>query len=592
MAPPPGDAYYNLGTYARKVTTTSPAAQTWFTRGWQWAYSFNHEEALRCFEAAVEHDPKCAMAHWGIAYSLGPNYNKAWAFFDRADLATSITKALCALTHALELAKDPANKTTAAERALITALFPRFPRWSTSTDTPSETIPADNFPIDFARLNQAYADAMRTAYREHPDDIDITALLIEALMCISPRGLWNLTTGEPSGRHTVEARQLVEAAFATGREAQHNPTLCHLYIHLMEMSPYPEIALPAADRLRRAAPDAAHLLHMPTHIDMAVGDYRRSVESNSDAIRADETYVAGCVAEGRTGAGVGGALYVAYRVHNICAKLYSALIAGQFAVSMEAVGQLEGLVTEETLRIKSPPVADWVESFLGNRAHVLVRFGRWEEILGLQEPQDQELYCATYATVLYAKGIALSALGKVEEAEAMQRRFDEARGKVPVTRIASLPSKQVDVLAVGAKMLQGELEYRRGEVDQAFKTLARAAELEDDLPYGDPPPWMQPVRHALGGLLLEQGRVAEAERVFREDLGMAEGFPRRKGRLNNVWGLHGLHECLVRQKKLDEARLIEPARDLAMAAADVPIVTSCYCRLSAVEAGKCCECGC
>ncbi|OJJ95067.1 hypothetical protein ASPACDRAFT_55410 [Aspergillus aculeatus ATCC 16872] len=568
--PPPDDAYYNLGTYTRTVTTTSPAAQTWFTRGWQWAYSFNHEEALRCFETAIKHDPRCAMAHWGIAYSLGPNYNKAWAFFDRADLAT-----------------------TAAEKALITALFPRFPRWSASTGSASTASDNSNFPIDFARLNQAYADAMRIAYREHPDDIDITALLIEALMCISPRGLWNLTTGEPSGRHTVEARHLIESAFATGGpEAQHNPTLCHLYIHLMEMSPYPEIALPAADRLRRAAPDAAHLLHMPTHIDMAVGDYRRSVESNSDAIRADETYVAGCVAEGRTGAGVGGALYVAYRVHNICAKLYSALIAGQFAVSMEAVRQLEGLVTEETLRIKSPPVADWVESFLGNRAHVLVRFGRWEEILGLQEPQDRELYCSTYATVLYAKGIALSALGRVEEAEAMQRRFDEARGKVPTTRIASLPSKQVDVLAVGAQMLQGELEYRRGEVDQAFETLASAAELEDNLPYGDPPPWMQPVRHALGGLLLEQGRVAEAERVFREDLGMAEGFPRRKGRLNNVWGLHGLHECLVRQKKLGEARLIEPARDLAMAAADVPIVTSCYCRLSAVGADKCCECGC
>ncbi|PYH44711.1 tetratricopeptide repeat domain protein [Aspergillus saccharolyticus JOP 1030-1] len=577
MAPPPptpDTAYYNLGTYTRTVKTTSAAAQTWFTRGWQWAYSFNHEEALRCFRAAAAHDPSCAMAHWGIAYSLGPNYNKAWAFYDRADLATSTTEALAALTLARERATDP------AEVSLITALFARFPA------------APDALPTDFAPLNHAYSRAMRTAHESHPTDIDITALLIEALMCISPRGLWNLNTGEPSGPHTIEARRLIETAFTTSpTTAQHNPTLCHLYIHLMEMSPFPEIALPAADRLRRAAPDAAHLLHMPSHIDMAVGDYRRSVESNTDAIRADEKYVAGCVAEGRTGVSVGGALYVAYRMHNICAKLYSALIAGQLAASMEAVEQLEALVGEEVLRIKSPPVADWVESFLGNRAHVLVRFGRWEEVLRLPEPGDREVYCTTYATVLYAKGVALTALGRVPEAEAMRKRYDEARGRVPGSRIASLPSKAVDVLAVGAMMLQGELEYRRGEVEQAFASLARAAELEDALPYGDPPPWMQPVRHAWGGLLLEQDRVAEAERVFREDLGMAEGFPRRKGRLNNVWGLHGLHECLVKQDKLDEARLLAPYRDLAIAAADVPIVTSCYCRLSAVSvSGKCCDC--
>ncbi|RAL08713.1 tetratricopeptide repeat protein [Aspergillus homomorphus CBS 101889] len=579
-------SYYDLGTYTRTVTTTSPEAQTWFTRGWQWAYSFNHEEALRCFRLAVDHDACCALAHWGVAYALGPNYNKAWVLYDRADLATSIVGAHAALETALSLANDPSTNTTEAEKALIVALFARFP-------TTSSTTAADN-AYDFPALNRAYATAMRTAHAAHPTDQDITALLAEALMCISPRGLWNLETGEPSGPHTVEARTLIEHAFTTQPSAQNNPTLCHLYIHLMEMSPYPEIAQRAADTLRGLTRDAAHLLHMPTHIDMAVGDYRKSIESNSAAILADEKYVAGCVAEGRTGRAVGGALYVAYRVHNVCAKLYSAFIAGQFAICMEAVHQLEAVVDEDTLRIKSPPVADWIEAFLGNRAHVLVRFGRWDEVLALPEPEDTEVYCSTFATVLYAKGVAYSALGRVQEAEEMQTRFEAARKNVPVSRIASLPSKQVDVLAVGAKMLHGELQYRRGEVDAAFETLKQGIELEDNLPYGDPPPWMQPVRHALGGLLLEQNRPAEAERVFREDLGMAEGFPRRKGRLNNVWGLHGLHECLVRQRKLDEARLIEPYRDLAVAAADVPIVASCYCRLTAVNAPAggqtCCDC--
>lgn len=183
--------------------------------------------------------------------------------------------------------------------------------------------------------------------------------------------------------------------------------------------------------------------------------------------------------------------------------------------------------------------------------------------------------------------MALSARGRVAEAEIVQRQFDEARARVPPSRLNSIPSKQVDVLAVGAAVLAGELEYRRGEVERAFASLRRAVALEDALPYADPPPWMQPVRHALGGLLLEQGRVDEAEDVFREDLGMAEGFPRRKARLNNVWGLHGLHECLVRLGKSDQARCIEAARDVALGSADVEVTTSCYCRLSAVRNGCC-----
>lgn len=541
------------------MTTGSRDAQTWFDRGLLWAYSFNHDEAVHCFEKATECDPDCAMAFWGVAYAVGPNYNKAWSFFDRSDLQSSVGKASSALARATKLA----DKATSVEKALIYALSVRFP-------------PPDNIPQDISPLNLAYADAMRSVYRDHAGDIDVAVLFAEALMCISPRGLWDLDTGKPT-QHAVEAQTVIESAMNRDDGRDH-PALCHLYIHLMEMAPFPEVALPAADRLRRLAPDASHLLHMPTHIDLAVGDYRRAVDSNDEAMIADDKYFS---------RGHPSALYTAYRVHNICVKLYAALISGRSHEAISSAKRIEQVLDKNTLSMTSPPIADWTESFLGNLAHVLVRFGRWEEILRLEIPSDRALFCATTASILYARGVALSALNRIPEAETAQREFESARAAVPPSRLNSIPCREVDVLEIASAMLQGELDYRRGNHGSAFASLRRAIELEDALPYSDPPPWMQPVRHALGALLLEQDRVSEAETVFKEDLGVANGFPRRKARLNNVWGLHGLHECLMRAGKVDEALCIRVQRDIAMASADVEITSSCYCRLS----GECCSGG-
>ncbi|RMJ27465.1 hypothetical protein PHISP_01662 [Aspergillus sp. HF37] len=545
--------YYDLGPHRRPVTTNSGDAQTWFDRGLLWAYSFNHDEAVHCFEKATECDSECAMAFWGVAYAVGPNYNKAWSFFDRSDLKSSAGKASSALARATKLA----DKATVVEKALVNALTVRFP-------------PPDNIPQDMGPLNLAYAEAMRSVYRDHAGDIDVAVLFAEALMCISPRGLWDLDTGKPT-QHAVEAQTVIESAMDRSDGRDH-PALCHLYIHLMEMAPFPEVALPAADRLRRLAPDASHLLHMPTHIDLAVGDYRRAVDSNDEAMAADDKYFA----RGRPSA-----LYTAYRVHNICVKLYAALISGRSREAISSAKRIEQVIDKNALSMTSPPIADWTESFLGNLAHVLVRFGRWDEVLRLEIPSDRALFCATTASILYARGIALSALSRIPEAESAQRDFESARAAVPPSRLNSIPCREVDVLEIASAMLQGELDYRRGDHESAFASLRRAVELEDALPYSDPPPWMQPVRHALGALLLEQNHVSEAETVFKEDLGVADGFPRRKARINNVWGLHGLHECLMRAGKIDEALYIRVQRDIATASADVEVTSSCYCRLSA-----------
>ncbi|PWY67960.1 TPR-like protein [Aspergillus sclerotioniger CBS 115572] len=513
------------------ISTTSPTAQEWFNRGLLWTYGFNHEEALRCFQQAAHHDPTCTMAHWGIAYAIGPSYNKQWAFFDPSDLHTSIHTAHAALT-------TPTSPTaTPIETSLKTALLSRFP--------PPNAIP--------------------TPTPKKPS-------------------LWDLDTGSPSGPHTTEARSLLEHHLSTP-EGHSHPALCHLYIHLMEMTTTPDLALPAANRLRTLMPDASHMLHMPTHIDMAVGDYPQAIKSSQEAIEADDRFFAlnqTRIPTGEEGGGGGGALYIAYRVHNIMTKLYCASISGRMGDALSAAGKLEDVIDHRVLGMKSPVMADWTEGFLGMVGHVFVRFGRWGDVLDLHLPGERDedgVYCCKRANLLYARGIALSALGRVEEAETTREEFEKARDRVPPSRFNNVPVRQREVLAIASAMLEGEVEYRKGNMERAFELLRHGVELEDGLAYCDPPAWTQPVRHALGGLLLEQGRVEEAEQVFREDLGLAEGFPRRKARLDNVWGLHGLYECLVRGGKVEEASRVKVVRDGAMKEADVPIVTSCYCRL-------------
>ncbi|KAI3191012.1 hypothetical protein CBS147311_9601 [Penicillium roqueforti] len=558
------EAYYDLGSYRRPVTTSSAEAQLWFDRGLIWAYSFNHSEAVRCFERAAESDPNCAMAIWGIAYATGPNYNKAWRYFDPEDRQTSIRKANDILAQASKLA----SQATPVEQALIGAIGTRFP-------------PIDDIPEDLGPFDRAYANAMRSVYHNFSNDVDVAVLFAEALICITPRGLWDLNTGKPTGDHTVEAREVIELQLKQPSGRNH-PAICHLHIHVMEMSPFPELALPAADRLRGLVPHASHLLHMPTHIDSAVGDYRHGVDSNHEAILADDVYFA---------RETGTVQYTAYRVHYICAKLYSAMMAGRFTDAMSAAEKLEQVIDANLLSVKSPPVADFIESFLPSKAHVLVRFGRWVEILDLKLPADRDTYCVTTATIHYTRGLAFSALGRIAEAEAAQKEFETARKAVPSSRLNSIPCREEDVLAVATFMLAGELEYRKGNIETGFNYLREAIVLEDELAYSDPPPWMQPVRHALGGLLLEQGRVEEAETLFKEDLGFAIDYPRRKAKLNNVWGLHGLYECFTRLGKVQEAAFIQPARDIAVASADIPVNVSCFCRTSTVakDEGGCCS---
>jgi len=544
--------YFDLGGYARPVTTSSAQAQTWFTRGLLWAYAFNHEEAVTCFEQAIGADPGCALAHWGLAYALGPNYNKPWEAFDPADLASSLPRA-----HAAAAAAGRAPGAAPVERALAQAIAARYP--------------ATELAGDGSGWNAGYAGAMREVYRAHPDDLDVATLFADALMNLTPWALWDLSTGQPAGgTGTVEAKAVLERALATG-EGRAHPGVLHMYIHLMEMSARPEDALQAGDLLRELVPDAGHLRHMPTHLDVLCGDYRSVVSANTAAIAADERFVA------RRGAMN---FYTLYRAHNYHFKIYGAMFLGQARTALAAADQLAAAIPEELLRVETPPMADWLEGFVPMKMHALIRFGRWADIIAAPLPADPDLYCVTTAMTRYAKGVACAATGRIGDAEEHRRQFAAAVARVPASRTV-FNNTCHDILAIAAAMLDGELEYRTGNYDAAFGHLRRAVDLDDGLPYDEPWGWMQPARHAYGALLLEQGRVAEAEAVYRADLGLDGTLARACQHPGNVWSLHGYHECLTRLGKEEQAGLIGQQLTIAAAYADTPIESSCYCRRTA-----------
>src|SRR6516225_10635875 len=545
------DYPYDLGPYSRTVTTTSADAQRWFDRGLNWCFGFHHEEAVACFEKALAADPNCAMAHWGVGYAAGPNYNYPWELQDPAGKAAALARAYDSARAALALA----GRVTMPERALIEALPARYPQ----RDPIDDQLP----------WNDAFADAMRLAHRAHPDDLDLRAIFVEAILNRTPWRMWDLQTGEPlPGAGTLEAREVLESAFRDLNGAMNHPGLLHLHVHLMEMSPHPEAALTTGDRLRELTPDMGHLTHMPTHIDIQCGHYRDAMHWNQKAIAADRKFY------DRAGPMN---FYSGYRIHNYHFAAYGAMFLGQYAPAIAAANELIETMPEAMLRIPSPPMADLFESFVAIKQHVLVRFGKWEEILEQPLPDDQRFYCNTVAVMHYAKGVAHAALGNVPAAQAEQALFRTARERVPEARIMLPATPCQRFLAIAEEMLEGEIAYRRGDHDTAFARLRAAIALEDDLPYAEPWGWMQPIRHALGALLLEQGRAAEAEVVYREDLGLAGNLPRAQIHPDNLWALRGLVDCLDRRGETVESPLIRQRLDIAAARADLDVAVSCFC---------------
>jgi tetratricopeptide (TPR) repeat protein len=547
---------YDLGSYQRLVTTNSQTALQWFNNGLIWIYAFDLEMAARCFREAIKHDDDCAMAWWGLAYSSGIYYNKPWHRMQKDELAQKLQ-----LTYETSrAAAERVSHVTPLEKMLVEALQARY---QSST------------PVDEAEYHQwddDYAAEMRQVYAAFPDDDDVCALHAEALMTRTPWALWDLRSGEPAETaSTLEAIDVLETAMQraelTGGEA--HPGVLHMYIHVMEMSPFPEKALRACDKLRQLVPGSGHLSHMPSHIDVRCGHYYEAVVSNNRAIEADRVYLAN---EGAIN------FHTLSRIHNFHLKIYASLFLGQYNSAMEAAEELIATTPEELLRIESPAMADWMEAYIGMKAHIFIRFGKWQNIIDEALPDDPDLYRMTTAVWHYAKTIAHAALDNVPAAVEQSALFYKAVSRVPETRYL-FNNTCLEVLKIAEQMMLGEIEYRKQNYEVAYDHLRQAVHLDDNLKYDEPWGWMQPARHALGALLLEQGHVEKAKQVYLDDLGLSDTLVSTSQHKDNLWSLHGLVECLEREGDLAQAKQLRARLNLAKARADVPIEASCACRL-------------
>jgi tetratricopeptide (TPR) repeat protein len=450
-------------------------------------------------------------------------------------------------------------------------------------------------------LNIAFAEAMAPIYEKYKGNLDVTAIYVEALMNLKAWQLWdkNTKTGEitPADENTLLLVKIMEDTFEQYDEAKVHPALCHLYCHALELSPFPERALPAADVLRTRMPGLGHLVHMPSHIDAWVGQWKEAIECNIAAVEADDKYVEITGNESQ--------FYKFYRMHNHHFVVWCAMFDGQYETALKyarkAVDTLP--VGDENGGVKFmlagiiPMGAIFLESYVTMPWHVMIRFGKWEEIINEPMYDDKDAFPATIATQHYARGVAYASMGLVPEAEAEQALFKEAlQNPALVGRMMHNnfmyqdPNEGPSILNVNASILEAEIEYRRqylakqnGEEHDftaAFDELRRGVDLSLNLAYNEPWGQMQPVRHILGALLLEQGHIDEAEQVYRDDISLWK---------DNMWGLLGLKLCL--EAKGDTTGELEEVTKLfneRSSRADIIPTRTCYCAQQVVKD----NCGC
>jgi tetratricopeptide (TPR) repeat protein len=514
--------YAHLGSHHRAVTTSSKSAQRYFDQGLILAFSFNHDEAIRSFREATKLDPSCAMAWWGIALANGPHINFPLMTRDKSAAAWA----------ALEQAQSLAAGATPVERALVEALSRRY----------AQSPPENRQPLD-----AAYAAAMRDVWARFPDDADAGALFAESLMDLHPWDLWTIE-GQPK-QDTQEIVGTLEKVLAM---APMHPGANHLYVHAVEASSDPARANAAADRLRKLVPDASHMVHMPSHIDIRTGRYAQASRANELAIEVDREHAE---RTGRTG------FYNVYMAHNRQFLSFSSMMEGRSAEALTAAREMVKGMPREFLDQAGP----LVDGFMPIVFHVLVRFGRWDEIL--KQRPFPDLFGAANSVRFYARGVALTALGRFDDA---QHELDALDGLVAVMderTIGNNPAKKV--LQIPQKLLRGELEFARGHQDTGLDLVRAAVAIEDELVYDEPPDWMMPVRHTLGALLVTAGRFEEAETVYRQDL---RRFP------ENGWSLLGLSQALEGRGMKSEAADARARFQDAWKRADVELRSSCFCQ--------------
>jgi tetratricopeptide (TPR) repeat protein len=496
-----------FGNWHHPVSTKNAQAQAFFDQGLRLIYAFNHDEAMRSFQHAAELDPKLAMAYWGIAEAVGPNYNDP-ASEDR------FVQAHAAIEKAQALAAD----TSESDKAYIDALAKRFP-----ADPKS----------DLRVAAEQYRDATRELMKRFPDDLDAATLFAEAGMNLHPWGLWR-SDGTPE-EGTDEIVLTLESVIR--REPNHLGAI-HYYIHSVEASTSPERALAGANRLAELAPAAGHIVHMPAHIYIRTGDYEAALKTNQKAALADQAYLKASGAEG---------IYpLMYYSHNLHFIAMSAAMNGNYIESRRGAQLLAANVGPH---VKDMPA---LGGFMTVPLAVEVRFHKWNEILKAPQP-DPALQTASVFWH-FARGLALAGTGKLDEAEAEHKIVAEAENKTPPDAIFQMPinNKTKDILKIAENVLGAKISLAKNDMDATVSQLRAAVEVQDSLKYDEPQDWFYPVRESLGAVLLKIGDNTGAEEVFRADL---ERNPR------NPRSLFGLEQALKEQNKTYDAGFVRKQFD-------------------------------
>jgi hypothetical protein len=504
----------NLGSYHRAIKTSSPEAQQFFDEGLTLLYGFNHEESFKSFERAAALDPNAPMPHWGMSLALGTNINDV-APADRLKQGYA---------HLAEAEKRKANGSD-VEQGLIAALGKRYVADASGDQMPRE---------------QAYSAAMAALSKQFPDDLDVATLYAESMMNLRP---WKFYKAD--GTPSPDTDKIVSTLESVMKRNPMHPGANHYYIHAVEASKDPGRALVAAGRLETLVPGAGHLVHMPAHTYIRTGQYARSAKVNADAASVDETYF--------KATGANGLYATMYYGHNLQFESAAAMYAGNFAQARSAAKRTVAL---------ADPIADqmaMIEPFVAQELAVLVRFGKWDDVLAATAPAPTR----TVQTALYhfARGAALAGTGKTAEAAAELDVLKQAAAKIPKDLQLGPANAAADIAAVAIADLTGRVAEAKGDVPGAIAGFTAAVAAEDRLGYSEPPDWLLPERERLGAALLKAGKAADAEKVFRADLVKNVGNPR---------SLFGLWKSLAAQKKA-AAQDAKSQFDKAWAGADVTL---------------------
>lgn len=511
-----------MGDHHRPVRTKSREAQEFFDQGLVLAFGFNHDEAARAFREAARLDPDMAMAYWGEAFVLGPNINAPMNPDHNKQAYEAIQKAVSLRENAM-----PANQ------ALIDALAKRY----------VENPPEDRKPLDIE-----YANAMREAARKFPNDLDILTLYAEAMMDTTPWDYW-----EANGDPKPITKQILSTLESVLARNPNHPQALHLYIHAVEKV-HPEKAELVADRLVNLVPGAGHLVHMPGHIFIRLGRYDETIKVNLDAMAADRAYITQCRQQG---------LYpLAYMPHNEHFVVAAATIEGRSELAIKSARSIsQGAVESEMM---CHPSFGVLQHFRSTPILTLVRFGKWDEILAEPKPEPNLVY--PIALWHYGRGMAYARTGKPEKAREELADLRKTANDPKAKDLSIMGTNQAgQILDVGIAVLEGEIAATEKKYDEAIAHLKRAMELEDSLLYTEPEDWPNPVRLTLGAVLLEAGKPAEAEKVYRENL---KKFPK------NGWALLGIAQALEAQGKTEEGKAAKAEFEEAWERADVKLTAS------------------